>query len=100
MNSRTRSLSWETLAFSFLGVLRIMTGLLFLEHGASKLLGFPSTGKTPEMLSMGGIGGILELVGGVLITLGLFTRPVAFLLSGEMAVAYFYSHAPRGFFRC
>ena len=82
----------------FLSVLRIMTGLLFLEHGTSKFLGFPHVEKVPEALSMPGIGGMLELVGGALIVLGLFTRPVAFLLSGEMAVAYFTAHAPRASF--
>jgi putative oxidoreductase len=82
----------------FLSVLRIMAGLLFLEHGTSKFLGFPHVEKVPETLSMPGIGGILELVGGALMVLGLFTRPVAFLLAGEMAVAYFTAHAPRAFF--
>ena len=82
----------------FLSVLRIMTGLLFLEHGTSKFLGFPHVDKVPDAMSMSGVGGMLELVGGALMVLGLFTRPVAFLLSGEMAVAYFYAHAPRGFF--
>jgi putative oxidoreductase len=72
--------------------------LLFLEHGTSKFLGFPNVPRTPEMLSMSGIGGLLELIGGALIVLGLFTRPVAFLLCGEMAVAYFYAHFPRNFF--
>jgi putative oxidoreductase len=82
----------------FLSVLRIMAGLLFLEHGTSKYLGFPHVDKVPEALSMSGAGGMLELVGGALIALGLFTRPVAFLLAGEMAIAYFYAHAPRAFF--
>jgi putative oxidoreductase len=82
----------------FLSILRIITGLLFLEHGTAKYLGFPALPSVPPPMSMGGVGGMLELVGGALITLGLFTRPVAFLLSGEMAVAYFYAHAPRGFF--
>jgi putative oxidoreductase len=82
----------------FLSVLRIMTGLLFLEHGTSKFLGFPHVDRVPDAMSMSGVGGMLELVGGALMVLGLFTRPVAFLLSGEMAVAYFYAHAPRGFF--
>jgi len=82
----------------FLSVLRIMTGLLFVEHGTAKYLGFPHLEKVPEPLSMGGVGGMFELVGGALIVLGLFTRPVAFLLSGEMAIAYFYAHAPRAFF--
>jgi putative oxidoreductase len=81
-----------------LSVLRIMTGLLFLEHGTGKYLDFPHLERVPPMLSMPGIGGILELVGGALIVVGLFTRPVAFLLSGEMAVAYFTAHAPRSFF--
>jgi putative oxidoreductase len=81
-----------------LSVLRIMAGLLFLEHGTSKYLGFPHVDKVPEALSMSGVGGMLELVGGALIALGLFTRPVAFLLAGEMAIAYFYAHAPRAFF--
>jgi putative oxidoreductase len=82
----------------FLSVLRIMTGLLFLEHGTAKYLGFPHLEKVPDPVSMSGISGMLELVGGALIVLGLLTRPVAFLLSGNMAVAYFYAHAPRGFF--
>jgi putative oxidoreductase len=82
----------------FLSVLRIMAGLLFLEHGTSKYLGFPHVDKVPEALSMSGVGGMLELIGGALIALGLFTRPVAFLLAGEMAIAYFYAHAPRAFF--
>jgi putative oxidoreductase len=81
-----------------LSALRIMAGLLFLEHGTSKYLGFPHVDKVPEALSMSGVGGMLELVGGALIALGLFTRPVAFLLAGEMAIAYFYAHAPRAFF--
>lgn len=82
-----------------LSVLRIMTGLLFLQHGTTKYLGIPTspmTGISP--FTMSGIAGILELVGGVLIVLGLFTRPVAFILSGLMAAAYFISHAPQGFF--
>jgi putative oxidoreductase len=82
-----------------LSILRIMVGLLFLEHGMSKYLSLPvspSTGVAP--MSLSGINGMIELVGGVLIVLGLFTRPVAFMLAGDMAVAYFIAHAPRGFF--
>ncbi len=82
----------------FLSVLRIMIGLLFLEHGTSKYLGFPHVEKVPDALSMPGISGVFELIGGALIVLGLFTRPVAFVLSGNMAVAYFLAHAPRAFF--
>jgi putative oxidoreductase len=82
----------------FLSVLRIVSGLLFMEHGTGKYLGFPHLPSVPPPMSMGGIGGILELVGGALIAIGFLTRPVAFLLSGEMAIAYFYAHAPRGFF--
>jgi putative oxidoreductase len=82
----------------FLSVLRFITGLLFLEHGTSKFLGFPHVDKVPDALSMSGVGGMLELVGGALLAIGLFTRPVAFLISGEMAVGYFYVHAPKSFF--
>src|SRR5262249_18709204 len=69
-------------------------------HGTSKILGFPHTASTDRfhLMSLSGTGGVLELVGGLLLLFGLFTRPVAFLLSGEMAVAYFMSPAPRGFF--
>jgi putative oxidoreductase len=82
-----------------LSVLRIMTALLFMAHGTMKLLGFPASDNPgPALLSLGGIAGLLELVGGLLLVLGLFTRPVAFILSGEMAVAYFMAHAPHSFF--
>jgi putative oxidoreductase len=81
-----------------LSFIRILVGLLFLEHGTSKLLGFPQASATPVLLSLGWIAGALELVGGVLVTLGLFTRTAAFIISGEMAVAYFMSHAPHSFY--
>lgn len=88
-----------TWAPRLLSVLRIMTGLLFMAHGTQKLFNFPPrTNPAPELLSLFGIGGMLEFVGGALIVLGLFTRPVAFLLAGEMAVAYFMFHAPKNFF--
>lgn len=82
-----------------LSVLRIMTGLLLLQHGTTKYLNIPvSPMNDASPMTMGGFAGILELVGGVLLILGLFTRPVAFILSGMMAVAYFYAHAPQGFY--
>lgn len=82
-----------------LAALRIMAGLLFLAHGTQKLFGFPpSNGPAPELLSLRGIGGVIEIATGALIALGLFTRPAAFLASGQMAVAYFLFHAPRGFY--
>ncbi len=82
-----------------LSILRIMSGLLFLQHGATKYLNFPvSPMNNASPMTMGGAAGIIELVGGILIVLGLFTRPVAFILSGTMAVAYFYAHFPQGFF--
>lgn len=82
-----------------LSALRIVAGFLFMAHGAQKLFGFlmPPGRPTPPLLSTGGIAGVLELVGGILLIIGLFTRPVAFILSGLMAVAYFMAHAPRGF---
>lgn len=82
-----------------LSVLRIMTGLQFLEHGTQKFLSFPlRTAAAPELTSLLGVQGCLEIVGGVLIILGLFTRPVAFILAGDMAFAYFTVHFPRNAF--
>lgn len=82
-----------------LSVLRIITGFLFMAHGTQKLLGFPAGPdmRQPELMSLPGLAGVLELFGGALILIGLFTRPVAFVLSGLMAVAYFMAHAPQGF---
>lgn len=78
-----------------LAVLRIVTALIFMEHGSAKLFGFPpSEMPAPEMFTLFWFGGVLELFGGLLILFGLFTRPAAFLLSGEMAVAYWMFHAP------
>lgn len=77
--------------------LRIMTGLLFLAHGTAKLLGWPAVDMFKDgvpLLSLFGIGGLLEIVGGLMIVVGFFTRTVAFVLSGMMAVAYFMFHAP------
>ena len=82
-----------------LSLLRIVTGLMFMQHGTQKIFGFPAPARGPfELMSQMGIGGVLELVGGVLIVLGLFTRPVAFLLSGQMAVAYWMFHAPKSIY--
>jgi putative oxidoreductase len=81
-----------------LSVLRIVAALIFLEHGTQKLLGFPPHPNPPGMGSLSWFAAIIEIVGGPLLALGLFTRPVAFLLSGEMAVAYWTAHAPRGLF--
>jgi putative oxidoreductase len=82
-----------------LGILRIIIGFLFLQHGTAKLLGTPHIAMFDglQLVSLMGLAGILELVGGLLILAGLFTRPTAFILSGEMAVAYFMAHAPHGF---
>jgi putative oxidoreductase len=84
-----------------LSLLRIVAALIFLEHGAQKLLGFPPMappGSMPPPLTLFWFGGILELFGGLLLLVGLFSRPVAFILSGEMAVAYWMVHAPKGLF--
>jgi putative oxidoreductase len=82
-----------------LSVLRIMAALLFMAHGTMKLFGFPDSGRPgPELFSLMGFAGTLEVVGGALLVIGLFTRPVAFILSGMMAVAYFMAHAPQDFF--
>jgi putative oxidoreductase len=82
-----------------LSILRIVAALIFMEHGTQKLLGFPPSDRpAPELLSLSGVAGVLELFGGALLVLGLFTRPVAFVLSGEMAFAYWIAHAPQSFF--
>jgi putative oxidoreductase len=80
-----------------LSVLRIVAALLFFEHGTQKLLGFPAGPNPggPAALSLPWIAGVLEIVGGALLTIGLFTRPTAFVLSGLMACAYWIAHAPR-----
>jgi putative oxidoreductase len=83
-----------------LAALRIVAALIFMEHGRQKLFGFPAPSESgrPPAFSLFWIGGVMEFVGGLLILVGLFTRPVAFLLSGEMAVAYWMVHAPRSFY--
>ena len=83
-----------------LSVLRIYTGLLLLEHGTTTILGFPAVPSfaNVQVGSLTGASGLIELVGGVVFTIGLFTRPVAFILSGFAAAAYFIVSAPRGFY--
>jgi putative oxidoreductase len=83
-----------------LSVLRIVAALIFLLHGTQKLFGFPAPPASglPPVMSLFWIGAILELVGGLLLLVGAFTRPVAFILAGEMAVAYWMFHAPRNLY--
>ncbi len=81
-----------------LSILRIVTAFLFMQHGAQKIFGFPAEQRYPfDITSLSGVAGVLELFGGALLLIGLFTRPVAFLMSGLMAFAYFLVHAPQGF---
>ena len=82
-----------------LSLLRIIVGFLLIPHGLQKLFGFPVSPEAHQvpLMSLLGLAGVLELFGGALILIGLFTRPVAFVLSGFMAVAYFMAHAPKGF---
>ena len=81
-----------------LSVVRIVAGLIFLAHGTQKLLGFPASDMNPPVFSIFWLAGLIELVAGTLITIGLFTRPAAFIASGSMAFAYFIAHAPQNFF--
>jgi putative oxidoreductase len=89
--------SWQP---RLLSLLRIITALLLLQHGTAKLLGFPHVAMFDglKLFSLLGVAGILEFGGGVLLLLGLFTRPVAFVLSGFTAAAYFIAHAQKSFF--
>lgn len=95
MNTHTLETVW---APRVLSILRIVAAILFFEHGTAKLLGFPVTDRSPEFLSLGWIAGALEVIGGPLLILGLFTRPVAFILSGQMAFAYWLAHAPQSIY--
>jgi putative oxidoreductase len=96
MPTLARQLSeWEPRVLS---IVRIVTGLLFMEHGLGKLFGFPIPQGNPAMFQLLWFAGVIEAIGGLLLALGLFTRTVAFITSGEMAVAYFYSHFPNGFY--
>jgi len=90
---------WRGWSPQLLSVLRIVAALLFMQHGAQKLFGFLGgiPGGTPQLLTLPWITGVLEFFGGLLLLLGLCTRPIAFILSGMMAVAYFKVHARQGF---
>ncbi len=92
---------WRSWAPQLLSALRIIAAFLFMQFGTAKLIAFPAAimpgGGTAPIGSLAGIAGLLEAVGGALLLLGLFTRPVAFIVAGEMAVAYFIGHAPQGF---
>jgi putative oxidoreductase len=83
-----------------LGLLRIVAAFLFLQHGTAKLLHVPHIAMFDQLplISLIGFAGVIEIVGGALLLIGLFTRPAAFIMSGEMAVAYFMAHAPQGNF--
>src|SRR5687768_14089725 len=85
----------------FLAILRIVAGLIFITSGTTKMVNYPPgpPGMPPfDLMSQVGVGALLEVVGGFLIVIGFLTRPTAFILSGEMAVAYFQFHAPQSFF--
>ncbi len=95
-----RDVVLQTWAPRLLSVLRIVAALIFMAHGTQKLLGFPAppANGLPAMLTLAWFAGVLELVGGALLVVGLFTRPVGFVLSGQMAFAYFIAHAPRNLY--
>jgi len=87
---------WTKASPYLLSILRIFTGFLFMPHGAEKLFGLLGGTRVP-LMSLMGLAGVLEFFGGLLILIGLATRPVAFILAGEMAFAYFMAHNPAGF---
>ena len=99
--AKTIFMNWLRWAPQLRSVLRIAAASMFLVHGTMKLFAFPigvsAKGGTVILLSQSGLGGVLETFGGLLLLVGLFTRPVAFILAGEMAVAYFQFHFPSGF---
>lgn len=88
----------DRFAPQILGIVRIVSGLCFMEHGLSKHLNFPPSAMHPSIGSLPGIAGVIEIVAGLLITIGFFSRPAAFIASGTMAFAYFIAHFPRSFF--
>lgn len=87
--------AWAPLILS---ILRIVAALIFMAHGTAKLLNFPVSEMHPPAFSMPWIAGVIELVGGALLAIGLFSRPAAFVMSGTMAAAYFLAHAPQSFY--
>jgi putative oxidoreductase len=101
MSQTNLSGKWANRAPELRSVLRIVAAFMFMQFGAAKLFAFPVAllpgGGTARVASQIGVAGILELFGGGLVLIGLFTRPIAFLLAGEMAVAYFQAHFPKGF---
>jgi putative oxidoreductase len=100
MNSNSLSTTWARTAPGILSILRIFTGLALLQHGTGKILGFPAVPSfaNVQIGSLTGMAGLIELIGGILFVIGLFTRPVAFILSGFTAAAYFMAHASKGFY--
>ncbi|OJT96505.1 MAG: DoxX family protein [Alphaproteobacteria bacterium 65-7] len=88
----------DKFSYQILGITRIVAGLLFLEHGTTKFLNFPPGNMHPPLASLSGISGMIEIVTGVLIVLGFFSRPAAFLASGTMAFAYWLVHAKNSMF--
>jgi len=92
---------WQSWTPYLQSLLRVVAAFLFMQYGTAKLFAFPAAllpnGGTVGVVSLLGVAGILEAAGGLCLLVGLFTRPVAFLLAGEMAVAYFKAHAPHGF---
>jgi putative oxidoreductase len=101
MTASTSSAKWSSRAPQLLSLLRIVAAGMFVTFGTMKMfafpVGMPGHGGTVPLVSRLGLAATLEVVGGTLLLLGLFTRPVAFVLAGEMAVAYFSAHAPRSF---
>ncbi len=101
MNGAGMASRWRSWAPQLLSILRVVAAFLFLQFGSAKWFAFPAAimpgGGTAPMGSLAWFAAVLEVVGGALLFLGLFTRPVAFILAGEMAIAYFHGHAPNGF---
>lgn len=101
MNTQSIFTKWSECAPYFKSILRMVAAIMFMMSGTMKLfafpIGMPPDGGTAQFISQVWIGGFLEFAGGILLLIGLFTRPVAFILAGQMAVAYFQFHYPQGF---